>query len=100
MAFWVNKKKLSALAGKTATEAKKGHSKKWYFVTNIVLTYYEKNCSSDREKLLKFEGEGREFAKILRALKQFFQNRESSEQFLVIELTCSWRFLIANKLEQ
>ena len=29
-----------------------------------------KNCSSDREKLLKFETEGREFAKILRSLDQ------------------------------
>ena len=28
--------------------------KKWYFVTKIVLTYCEKNRSSDREKLLKF----------------------------------------------
>ena len=32
-----------------------------------------KNCSSDREKLLKFEAEGREFAKILRSLEQFIQ---------------------------
>ena len=32
-----------------------------------------KNCSSDYwEKLLKFEAEGREFAKILRSLEQFF----------------------------
>ena len=30
-----------------------------------------KNCSSDQEKLLKFEAEGREFAKILRSLEQF-----------------------------
>ena len=29
-----------------------------------------KNCSSDREKLLKFEAEGQEFAKILRELEQ------------------------------
>ena len=29
------------------------------------------NCSSDREKLLKFEAEGREFAKFLRSLEQF-----------------------------
>ena len=28
-----------------------------------------KNCSRDREKLLKFDAEGREFAKILRSLK-------------------------------
>ena len=27
---------------------------KWYFVPKIVLTYCEKKCSSDREKLLKF----------------------------------------------
>ena len=30
-----------------------------------------KNCYSDREKLLKFEVEGQEFAKVLRSLKQF-----------------------------
>ena len=28
-----------------------------------------KNCSRDREKLLKFEAEGREFAKFLRSLE-------------------------------
>ena len=32
-----------------------------------------KNCSSDREKLLKFEAEDREFAKFLRSLEQFIQ---------------------------
>ena len=32
-----------------------------------------KNCSSDREKLLKFEAEGREFAKFLRSLEEFIQ---------------------------
>ena len=31
-----------------------------------------KNCSSDREKLLNFEAEGREFAKFLRSLEQLF----------------------------
>ena len=30
-----------------------------------------KNCSTVREKLLKFEAEGREFAKFLRSLEQF-----------------------------
>ena len=30
-----------------------------------------KNCSSDREKLLKFEAEGREFSEFLRSLEQF-----------------------------
>ena len=41
--------------------------KDWYFVTKIVLTYCKKNCSSDQEKLLKFEAEGRELSKILRS---------------------------------
>ena len=35
---------------------------KLYFGTKIVLTYCGKKCSTDREKLLKFEAEGREFA--------------------------------------
>ena len=42
-----------------------------------------KNCSSDREKLLKFKAEGREFAKFLRSLEQFIQTVK--EQFLVSE---------------
>ena len=32
-----------------------------------------KNCFSDREKRLKFENEGGEFAKFLRSLDQFIQ---------------------------
>ena len=46
---------------------------KWYFVTKIVLTYCQKKCSSDQEKLLNFETKGREFAKILRSLEEFIQ---------------------------
>ena len=34
---------------------------------------WEKKCSNDREKLLKFETEGREFAKKLRSIEQFVQ---------------------------
>ena len=49
----------------------------WYFVTNIVLT----NCSSDREKLLKFEAEGQEFAKLLRSLEQFIQTKKGQNNF-------------------
>ena len=56
----------------------------------------EKKCSSDREKLLDFETEGQNFPKFLKS------NSEISEQFLVTECfsTCSWRFLISNKVEQ
>ena len=39
----------------------------------ITLVFCYQNCSSDREKILKFEAEGREFAKILRSLEQFIQ---------------------------
>ena len=45
----------------------------WYFVTKIVLTYCEKkNVLVIEKKLLKFEAEGREFAKFLRSLEHFF----------------------------
>ena len=42
-----------------------------------------KNCSSDREKRLKFEAEGQEFTKILRSIRTIYSNSERSEQFLV-----------------
>ena len=32
-----------------------------------------KNCSSHREKLLKFEAEGREFSNFLQSLEEFIQ---------------------------
>ena len=41
----------------------------------------KKNCSSDQEKLLKFEAEGREFAKILRSLGQFIQTVRGQKKF-------------------
>ena len=39
------------------------------------------NCSSNREKLLKFEAEGREFAKILRSLEQFVRTVKGQNNF-------------------
>ena len=61
-----------------------------------------KNCSSDREKLLKFEAEGREFAKFLRSLEQFIQTVKGQNNFWQQKafLSCSWRFLRSNKSEQ
>ena len=56
-----------------------------------------KNCSSDREKLLKFEAESREFSKFLKSLEHFFltvgQNNFGNK---IPFLTCSLRFLIPN----
>ena len=40
-----------------------------------------KNCSSGREKLLKFLAEGREFAKFLRSLEQFIQTVKGQDNF-------------------
>ena len=44
-----------------------------YFVSKIVLTYCEKSCLSDQEKLLKFEAEDQEFAKVLGSQEEFIQ---------------------------
>ena len=50
---------------------------------------------SVREKLLKFEAEGREFAKFLRSLEQFVGTvkGQNSYWYQNVFLTCSWRFL-------
>ena len=54
------------------------------------------NCSSVREKLLKFEIEGREFANFLRSLEQFIQTVKGQNNFWYQNafLTFSWRFLL------
>ena len=40
-----------------------------------------KNSSRDREKLLKFEAEGQEFAKFLSSLEQFIQTVKGQNTF-------------------
>ena len=40
-----------------------------------------KHCSSDREKLLKFQAEGREFENFLRSLEEFIQTVKSQNNF-------------------
>ena len=40
-----------------------------------------KNCSSDQENLLKFEAEGRGFAKFLKSLEQFIQTVKGQNNF-------------------
>ena len=41
------------------------------FLQKLFWSTVRRNCSSDRENVLNFEGEGREFAKLLRSLEQF-----------------------------
>ena len=66
------------------------------------MVFCYQNCSSDREKLLKFKAYGGEFAKCLRSLEQFIQIVKGQKNFWQQNafLICSWRFLISNKLEQ
>ena len=55
----------------------------------------EKNCSSDWEKLLKLEAEGREFPKFLRSLDFFFTQWNSYSlypQIRLIPLSILWNF--------
>ena len=40
-----------------------------------------KICCSDRQELLKFEAEGREFANFLRSLEQFIQAVKGQNNF-------------------
>ena len=43
------------------------------------------NCCCDREKLLKFQAEGQEFANILRSLEPFIRKVEGQNNFLGTE---------------
>ena len=52
-----------------------------FYYQNCSDLLWEKNGSSDREKLLKFEAEGREFSKILRSLEQSIQTVKSQYDF-------------------
>ena len=51
----------------------------WYQNCSDLLS--EKNCSSDQEKLLKFEAEGQAFAKCLGSLEQFIRTVKSQNNF-------------------
>ena len=71
------------------------------------MVFFYQNCSSDREKIVlviekNFEAEDREFAKFLRAQEQFIYTVDGQNNFWQHNyfLTCCWRFLISNKLEQ
>ena len=45
------------------------------------MVFCYQNCSSDWEKLLKFEAAGREFAKCLRSQEQFIQTVKGQNSF-------------------
>ena len=51
------------------------------FLPKLFWPIVRKNCSSDGEKLLKFEAEGRKFAKVLRSVEQFIQTVNGQNNF-------------------
>ena len=62
------------------------HTKTDILLPKLFWPTVRKNSSSDREKLLKFEAEAREFAKFLRLLNRtIYSNSERSEKVLVTE---------------
>ena len=93
--FWIHIKKIYSLV----------------WLQNLIdMVFCYQNCSdllwekivlfSDREKLLKFEAEGREFAKCLRSIEQFILQWKVRPIFGTKSfLTYSWRFLRSNTLE-
>ena len=60
-------------AWKHVVERNQQRERNGILLPKLFLPTVRKNCSSDWEKLLKFEAEGGEFAKILRSLEQFIQ---------------------------
>ena len=52
-----------------------------FLLTKLFWPTVRKNCSSDREKLLKFEAEGQDFAKFLRSQEQFIQTVKVQNNF-------------------
>ena len=51
------------------------------FLQKLFWSTVRKNCSSEREKLLKFEAEGWKFVKFLRSLEQFIQTVRGQNNF-------------------
>ena len=61
-----------------------------------------KVCPSYRGKILKFEAEGREFAKFVTSLLELIQTVRGQNNFWEqkVFLTYSWRFLRSRKIAQ
>ena len=58
-----------------------GVSKNCILLPKLFWHAVRKNCSSDREKHLKFEDEGQEFSKFLRSLDKFIQTVKGQNNF-------------------
>ena len=72
-----------------------------FWIENLVF-YYQNVLAYKSRKTFEFEAEGCEFANISISLEQFVQTVKGQNNFWQQNdfLTCSWRFLRSNKLEQ
>ena len=73
------------------------NSKNGTLLPNLLWPLVRQKCSSDGEKLLKFQAEGREFGKFLGSLEQFIQTVKGQNNTLV--QLVPGRFLISKKFE-
>ena len=80
-------KKEAANLGKNTREKSKMNG---ILLPKLFWPTVRKNCSSDQEKLLKFEAEGREFAKILRSLEQFVGTVKGQNNFWQQNAFLTW----------
>ena len=68
-------------AWKHVVERNRHRERNGILLPKLFLPTVRKKCSSDREKLLKFEAEGQEFEKVLRSLEQFIQTVKGQNNF-------------------
>ena len=83
--FWINWWWNILIWQITTCNTSSGQKWKWYFVTKIVLTYCEKNCSSNWDFLFEIRGWRLRICKHFEITKTIFSNSERSEHFLVTE---------------
>ena len=75
------KRKVKFFTFCTKVEKKDGKMKNCILLPKLFWLTVRENCSSDWEKLLKFEAEGQEFANFLRSLEQFIQTVKGQNNF-------------------
>jgi hypothetical protein len=71
----------------------------WYFVSKNFLTYFDKKLFKWSRKTFEIWGWKQRIFKTFENTKTIYSNSEMSDQQNAF-LTCSWKFLLSNKLEQ
>ena len=81
--FWFAEKAYKSIKSQNVQGYKitNGLSKYGILLPKLLWPTVRKNRSSNQEKVLKFEAEGQEFAKILRSLEQFIQTVKGQNNF-------------------